>query len=516
MLKKIAQLHQSSASNRAAINTVVIYLQRFMAAGLSLFTTPIILNALGVEDYGIYTLTIGFVGMLSILNWSLSNSTQRFTAFALGEGNTAKLKAIFSTALAIHLLYGVLLFLTISGISFFFIQDMLNIPIGKIENAKNVLYIVGIVSFVNIVSIPFLGVLRAYENLIAISLVGILESFLKLGIAIILLYTLNDKLLLYATLLMIISCISILLYIFIINKKYKDVAVSFKYFSKELVNEMFSFLSWSLLGSLSLTSRNEGVQIIINIFFGVARNAAYGIAMQINSAMAILSQGIIASLGPQIVKSAGTKEYDKMIFLMRTMSKFATFSVSLIAIPLFFECPTILRIWLKTVPEDTINYVRLIIIFGQIMLLSAGIQNVFDAIGKVKTYNIWVSFILMLNLPITYVLFSFGLPSYSVIIVGMFLELVSLNVRLKLLKKHVNFSIPNFYFDAFFRVFLPSFFVAMLLYLLSFFIINIYLKLFFSFLITFVTYPFVIYKFSLEVRQKEIFTSMINKMLKRS
>jgi O-antigen/teichoic acid export membrane protein len=286
------------------------------------------------------------------------------------------------------------------------------------------------------------------------------------------------------------------------------VSVTFKYYDKGYSKEMTSFLSWSLLGSLALTSRNEGVQILMNLFFGLARNAAYGIAMQVNAAMAILSQGILGSLSPQIVKSAGSGDYKKMIFLMRTMSKFATFSVSILAIPIFFQIPTVLKIWLGEYPEDTVTFIRMIIIFGQIMLLSAGIQTVFDSIGKVRLYNIWVSFILLLNLPIGYLVFSMGFPSYSIIVVGMALELISLNVRLWLLKKYVDFSIKDFYFDTIFRVFIPSFVVAALIYAFSLLALG-------TGLITLLLYPLLIYKFSLEPKQKEIISGMLSKLLKK-
>ncbi|UPT70021.1 MAG: MATE family efflux transporter [Flavobacterium sp. JAD_PAG50586_2] len=241
-------------------------MSKVFAAALSLITTPLILKALGVEDYGLYTLTLGFVGMLAVLNWSLSNATQRYTSYAIGEGDFVKLKKVFSTALVLHFVYGLLLFSIIAVISRFFIDGLLNIPLAKIDDAKIVLYIVGFVSFINIVSIPFLGILRSQENFGAIAIVGITESILKLAIAIIILNLLNNKLIVYALLLMLISLISFLIYVYIVKRKYTIVAVSFAHYDKVHSKEMFSFLSWSLLGSLALTSRNEGVQILINLF----------------------------------------------------------------------------------------------------------------------------------------------------------------------------------------------------------------------------------------------------------
>ncbi len=515
MKKKIKDIYKSSSANRTAINTVIIYLQRFFAAGLSLITTPIILNSLGVKDYGLYTLTIGLVGMLSFLNWSLSSSTQRYIAFAIGEKNDENLKKIFSTSLVIHFFYGLLLLIVISAIGCFFVDQVLNIPTNRFQDAKNVLYVVSGITFVNIVSIPFLGVLRANENFIAISLLGIAESLLKLGIAITMFFLTDSKLIIYAFLLLFITFIVFVINYIIVKNNYKKIEINFKFYDTHLVKEMMSFFSWSLLGAVAIMSRNEGVQVLINMFFGVVKNAAYGIAMQVSAAMSILSQGIIGSISPQIIKSAGAGEISKMIFLMRTMSKFATFSISLVAIPLFFECPSILKFWLKNVPDGTIIYIRFIIIFGQVMLLSAGIQTVFDALGKVKLYNIWVSIILMLNLPISYLLFKLNYPSYSIILVGILLELASLNVRLILLKKNVEFSIKEFYYDTLIRVFLPTIFMGTIIYLLGLLHLGVFIEIVLAFLLNLLLYPIIIYKFSLEGKQKELLDGMLNKIFKK-
>lgn len=512
MLSKFQKFYQTSAANRAASNTIIIYIQRFFAAGLSLFTTPLLLKALGIEDYGLYALTIGFVGMLAILNWSLSNATQRYTAFAIGEGDFEKLKKVFSTALVIHFFYGLLLFFIIVGISYFFVENVLNIPVGKIPLAKNVLNVVAFISFISVLTIPFLGILKSQENFFSIAIIGIIESVLKLLIAILLLQLASNRLIMYSVLLLFVSLISLSIYVFIVRKKYKMVSVSAKFYDKAQAKKMSSFLSWSLVGSLALTSRNEGVQVLLNIFFGVVMNAAYGVAMQVNAAMSILSQGVLGSLSPQIIKSAGQKDYKKMIFLMRTMSKFAIFSVSVLVIPIFFEIGTILQLWLKIVPQNTVTFIRLSIIFGQIMFLSAGIQLVFDALGKVREYNIWVSLILLLNIPVAYILFKSGLPFYSIIFVGMFLELVSLQVRLLLLKKHIDFSMLDFYSDTFKRVFFPSICMATLLFSVRYLELETYLQLFITFALSILIYPALIYKIALDTQQKEIFKGLLSKV----
>lgn len=513
MINKIKGAYKNG-TGRTAINTLLIYAQRFLTAGIALITTPIILNALGVENYGLYTLSIGFVGMLSFLNWSLSSSTQRYIGVAIGAGDIARLKKIFSTALCIHLVYGLLLLAVIFVIGNYFAGSFLEIPSGKLDDARNVLIIVGFITFFTVITIPLLGVLRANENFAAISAVGVTESLLKLAIAFSLLFFSGNKLLFYALLLLAISVIVFLIYCIVIYKNYDEIKFSLQHFDKVLVKDMGSFLSWSLLGALAIMSRNQGVQVLLNMFFGVVKNAAYGVAMQVSAAMSILSQGIGGALSPKLIKSAGAGDHARMIYLMRTMSKFAIFSVSVVAIPVFFQCETILKIWLRIIPESTVIYVRLIIVFGQLQLLSAGIQTVFDALGKVKAYNLWVSIILILNLPVSYIFFKLGYPSYSILVVGMVLELVTLSIRLRLLKRYTQFSVSEFIFDSVFRVALPTVATCGLLYTLTLFQINIYMELVMSFVLTLLIYPVIIYNFSLEKEQKTMFNDLLGKVLK--
>ncbi|MFH1119635.1 MAG: oligosaccharide flippase family protein [Bacteroidota bacterium] len=508
------RISQSGGAESLAVNTLIIYTQRLTAAVLSLVTTPIILNALGVEDYGIYTLTIGLVGMLAFLNWSLSSATQRYIAFALGEGKTDKLKRIFVSTLSIHGIYGIILLIIISTIGAFFVDELLTIPINRIEAAKTILIVVSVITFVNIITVPFIGVFRAHENFLYLAILGIIESLLKLGIAVALLFVSADKLVFY-TLLMLGSTLLIFGANFYWGKKfYGEINFNPGNLDKALIKEMLSFMGWSLVGALAILSRNQAVSVLLNMFFGVIKNAAYGIAMQVNAAVAILSQGIITAVSPRIIKSAGAGENDKMIYLMRTMSKLAVLSVSIVVLPFFFEASFILKLWLKNVPEDAVLFSKLILGFGLIMLQSAGIQAVFDAIGKVKVYNLWVSVILILNIPVSYVLFLKGFPAYSIILVGMILEVISLFVRLLLLKKYLNFSIPAFLSDVFIRIGLPMVVICSVAFLIKDLGRSDFQQLVITFLLFLTVYPVGLYFLSLDRSQKEFIDNSLTRLFK--
>lgn len=509
----IEKLSDTKGANKLALNTLIIYSQRITAALLSLITTPLILNALGVEDYGIYTLTVGLVGMLAFINWSLSSATQRYIAFALGEHKHDKLKQIFASSLFIHSIYGIFLFVIIAVLGVVFIDKLLTIPAPRIEAAKTILVIVALITFINIVTVPLTGLFRAHENFLYIAILGIFESVLKLGIAVSLFYISEDKLIVYSIMLLGVTVLTFLSNLYFGVRFYTEINFNRRNLNFILIKEMLSFMGWSLLGALAVMSRNQIVSVLMNMFFGVVKNAAYGIAMQVNAAVGILSQGIIASISPRIVKLAGSGETDKMIYLMRTMSKLAVLIVSILILPFLFEAPFILRLWLNVIPEDAVLFSRLILIFGLIMLQSAGINLVFDAIGKVKTYNIWISVILILNIPISYFLFKMGLPAYTMIVVGMMLELVSLFVRLSLLKKHLNYSIREFLTDVFVKVAIPMLLVSGLVALVRYHLASDFQQLVVTFLIFFTIYPPLIFVVSLDKQQKKFFKSLLTSVL---
>jgi O-antigen/teichoic acid export membrane protein len=514
-INKIKEFYNLGSANRAILNSFVIYSQRFLSALLSLITTPLILSALGVEDYGLYTLTIGFVGMLTFVNWSLSSATQRFIGVSLGEGDFKILKKVFSTSLAIHTVYGLIIFGILSIVATAFIKDIFNISYEKYETARYLIIIVSGITLVTIMSSPVTGVLRANENFFQIAIVGLFESLSKLAIAFLIFYVIEEEqLLIFALLLLLVTIVSFFFRLTFLRKNCPFVKITYNYFDKIQLRTILSFISWSLLGALAIVSRNQAVQVILNLFFGVIKNAAYGITMQVNSALSILGQGIVGAISPQIMKSAGGDEKEKMIFLMRTMSKFALFSVSIVSIPLFFNTSALLNFWLTDVPEDTVIYTKLIIILGQVMLLSAGMNTVFNAIGKVKTYNIYISLILLFNIPLAFLFFNLGYPSYSIIIISIVLELISLQVRFLLLKKYINYDLKSLYQDMVLKTIVPLLVVYLLLSIFSLWEIKKIITVLGSFLISIIVLPLIVLKYSLERKHKEILMNLIPEKIK--
>ncbi len=399
-----------------------------------------ILNNLGVEDYGIYTLTIGLVALFGFINWSLTTSTQRFITVGLVNEDKDDLVATFSTSFFIHLAYGFLLLLMILIFGFFFTETVLDIPIDKIEIAKKVLVFVAFISFFQMIGIPFQGLLQAYENLKFVSIIGVMESILKLNAAFLLCIAPFDKLVFFALLMAFSSLLVYFVRFIYCRKNYANMSLSWNHFSIKKFKEMMGFTSWNIIGAVAILGRNQGMAVVLNIFFGVIANAAYGVALQVQAALGVFSQGIVVAMTPRILKSAGKNEEKVMLNSAYLTAKYGLFVMSFVCVPLLINMENILSLWLRVVPEDAVIFSKLIIVFLLCTAFSVGIQPIFHGINKVKAYNITISAILLSNLPIAALLFTLNFPAYSIFIVSISLEVLSFFFRLILLKKHIAFS----------------------------------------------------------------------------
>lgn len=424
-----------------AINSLLVYGQRLSTALITFFATPVILANLGVEDYGIYTLTLGLVAMFNLLNWSLTAATQRFIAVSLGEGKEERIRAVFANGFYIHAGYGLLLLLIIFTVGVWFTGQVLNIPPEKVGLAGKVIIFVGFVAFFEMLLIPFEGLLKAYEHFGSITILGISRSLLKLLAAFLLYVSPVDELLFLAML----SALSTLLVLAVIwtysIRSFDFISLSIVNYDRNVINELFAFMGWNMIGAFAIMGRNQGLAIIINLFFGVIANAAYGIATQVQAAVSIFSQGVVTALSPRIMKAAGNGDINQMLRYSNITAKYGFLTLSFIAVPLFINMPVILNLWLDEVPVDASIFAQLIMLFVLTTALSSGIQSVFLAINKVKVYHLTVSPIILLNIPVGISLFLLGFPSYSILVVSICLELVAFLVRLFMLKKYLKVSI---------------------------------------------------------------------------
>ncbi|GHT07364.1 hypothetical protein FACS189432_02470 [Bacteroidia bacterium] len=483
--------------------------------GITLYSTRLVLNTLGASDYGIFDLIAGVIAMLSFLNVAMTVSTQRYLSFHQGKGDFETQKKIFTNSWILHIGIGLIIAVALFALSPFLFNGFLNIPIDRISTAKAVYYFMAASIFFTIISVPFTASLNAHENMLWIAVVNIIESILKLAIAISLAYFIQtERLMVYGSLMAGLSIISFLLYATYCLKKYRECSVKDYQMDKPLMKELASFSSWNLFGALGSVGRTQGIAVLLNIFFGTIVNAAYGIANQIAGQMNFFSATMLRALNPQIMKSEGMGDRQRMLRLSMMASKFGFFLLAVIAIPCLFEMPAILKLWLKNVPDYATVFCSLILIGTLVNQLTIGLPSTVQATGKIKIYQIVVGSIWLFNVPVAYILLKNGLSAYSVLVSFVCIEFLACSFRLFFAKKIANLSIRE-YFN---RVFLKEIIPVTLSVVVCFFIVY-FIHSDFRFLLTITVSVIIlctgIYLFGLCKDEKLLINSMVRKFDKQ-
>lgn len=421
---------------KVAFNTGFLYGKMLITIFISLYSTRLILGALGVEDFGIFNLVAGVIGMLSFLRSAMTVSTQRYLSYNIGARDKSKLKAVFSTSKVLHLIVGlcVVLILELAGI--FLFNGRLNIPEDRVEVAKIIYHFMVLSTFFMINAVPYDASINAHENMLFDAITGILEAVCKLGIAIWIVNTDKDKLIVYGVLIASLTILIRVIKSVYCLKRYSECRASYKLaFKAKMFKEMFSFASWNLFGAFSNVVKNQGLAIILNLFVGVVSNAAFGVANQVSGQLSAFSTNIIKALNPQIVKSEGSGDRPRMLRLAIFGCKLSFFLFSFFAIPLVLEMHYILKIWLKVIPVNAEIFCQLIIIMSFFPQLTWGLMVAVQSVGKIKVYQSVVSTIIILNLPLAILLLRLGLPPYSVFIGAIFLEMLAGGARVFFAKR---------------------------------------------------------------------------------
>lgn len=436
----------SKSADKVIINTGVLYLKMALTVGISLYTTRAVLSALGTSDFGVYNLVAGVVALLAFLNAAMSTSTQRYLSVSQGMGNLSHQNSIFNNSLLIHLILGMILVIVFLGVGVFLFDGFLNIDPFRIRAAKGVYYFMILTVFFSVLSVPYVASINAHENLVYIAIVGIIEVLFKLLIAISLPFFEGDRLIYYGGLMAFVSFSSLMLYYVYCRRKYAECKIAIRQnYNKKLLKELSAFAGWNLFGAACGVGRSQGIAVILNLFFGTLVNAAYGIANQVASQMNLFSATLLRALNPQIMKSEGAKDRNRMISLSMIASKYGFFLLSFFSIPCIFEMNFILSLWLVEVPRYTEIFCQTILIAILFNQLTIGLQSAFQATGRIKTYQLMVGVTLLMNLPMIYILFSLGKSPAYALYVYVFLEMISCILRMFLFKKAVpKFSIKKY------------------------------------------------------------------------
>ena len=427
---------QQENTKRIAKNTLILYVRTLFTMLVALYTSRVILNTLEVSDFGINNVVGGVVGMFSVISSSLSSSISRFITFELGHGDINKLRRIFSTSVNIQI-----------GISL--------IPDERMV-AANWVFQCALLSFViGLISVPYNACIIAHERMSAFAYISILETILKLVIVYMLLISPYDKLISYSILFVAVAIIIRLIYGWYCNKHFAESHYRLIY-DKTLVKEMTGFAGWSFFGNTAYMLNTQGVDMLINIFFGVTLNAAKGVASQVQNAIMQFVGNFTVALNPQITKSyaAGDREY--MNKLVCRGARFSYFLLLIFAVPIVCEANYILHLWLKTVPEYAPVFLRLML-FGTLMtLLGNTMYTAILATGKIKKYQISVTIVGCLVFPLTWLAFNMGLPPETTYIIYIVIYFLLNFVRVYIAKGLMDFPIKLYIFDVIFRVIIVS------------------------------------------------------------
>ena len=426
-----------------AKNTFVLYLRMLFTLVVSLFTTRELLRVLGIEDFGLYNAIGGVVLMFGFLNNAMVSSSQRFISFALGEGLVVKQKKVFSTSILIHLTIAVVIFILLETVGLWFLNYKMTIPEGR-DSAVNWVYQAAIASFFcQIIQVPFSSSVIAHENMGFYALISIGDAILKLFVVYILTLFDSDKLKLYAVLLLSISVITLILYYSYTRIKFKECRFTW-HIERSLYKEMLSFAGWSFIGNFGFAIKDYGVNILLNIFCGPIVNAARGIAYQVMNAINGFVTNFQTAMNPQITKRYATGEVDSMVSLVKNGSRYSFYLLSIIVIPLFIRAKYVLGLWLDEVPDMTFQFMRLTLVMALINSMFGPLVTAMQATGRIKLFQITIACIMLTDLPISYLLLTFGAPPYSVMYVAIITAFIGLIARAILLNQIIKINIWTF------------------------------------------------------------------------
>lgn len=426
----------SSNNKRIAKNTLYLYARMLIVMVVSLFTVRVVLNALGVEDYGINNVVGGVVAMFSFLTSTMISASQRFFAFYLGQKDYKKLSDYFSMSFWCYVGLIVIIVILAETLGLWFVKTQLTIPAGRMDAAMWV-YQCSIISFAfSILTIPFNSMIIAREKMNIYAIGGLLEVFLKLGAAYCVFITPFDKLKVYAVLLCLMMSSVNVFYILYGYKAFAECHVK-RMWDRSIFKEVANYSGWSLFGAIAGVFRSQGINILLNMFFNPVVNAARAIAYQVNNALNLFVTNFYKAVQPQITKYYAAGEHDNMITLVFRSSRFCYYLIFLLSLPVLIETPFILTFWLKTVPENTVLFTRLVILTAIVDSTSYPLQSSISATGKIKYFQIVTGGLLIMNLPVAWLFLKMGYPPEVTMYIAITVSCIAQITRI-LFARHYN------------------------------------------------------------------------------
>jgi len=461
-------MDHKSNNKRIAKNTVFLYARTFFVMIISLYTSRVVLKALGVEDYGVFQVVGGMVAMFAVISQALSSAISRYITFEIGSGNKRRLEEVFSTSLVVQLVISIIVLVLGEVVGLWFMHTHLRIPDGRLWAANWVLQF-SLISFcVNLLSIPYNACIIAHEHMKAYAYISIFEALGKLGICFLLLAAPFDRLVYYALLLMLLTIIIRVIYTLYCHHYFEE-SVTQLHLHKTIFREMFSFAGWSFFTNANYLLNNQGVNMLVNVFFGVTFNAARGLANQVESAVMQFVNSFTTAINPQITKSYAAGDRVQMFQLIYSGSKFSFFLMYLMALPLIFEAELVLNIWLTVIPEKTVLFVQLSLVLGMFTCFGNPSVTACMATGKIRTYSLIIGTLGLLDFPIVWIAFAAGAEIEMAYYLYIIVKAIVILARIFLMKKMLGMPITDYLSKAI----TPVFMVACLASLPSFAVVSL-------------------------------------------
>jgi len=432
-----------SNNKRIAKNTLFLYFRMLLVMGVALYTSRVILKTLGVEDFGIYNAVGGIVTMFSFLNGSLGAATSRHITFELGKKDYVKLNKVFNTALLTHIGIGLIIVLLAETIGLWFFYEKMIIPQERFHAAFWVYQISILSAFISLTQVPYNATLIAHENMKIYAYVGIFEAIAKLSVALSIAYAPFDKLIFYAILLFAINVSLIVFYRVFCIKRYSESQLNICK-EPQLYKDMFKYAGSDLIGNVSVLAQGQGLNLLLNVFFGPAVNAARAIAYQVQGAVTQFGNNFMTAVRPQIIKQYAAGQTEEMFKLVYLSSNFSFYLMWIFILPLSLEADYVLTLWLGQYPDHTILFLILIFILCLIQSLKTPRTAVLHATGKLFLANITVGTLLCLAFPLAYLFLKLGCEPESVFWAANITMFLSEFLSVFILRKYVRYSIPNY------------------------------------------------------------------------
>ena len=445
-----------SSKTTIAKNTTLLYCRTVLIMLVTLYTSRVILQSLGVEDYGVYSAIGGVVSILTVVIGPIDSAISRFLTYELGHGDLVILKRYFSTGLTIMLLFSIIAVVILETAGLWFLNNKMVIAPDRMVAANWVLHLSIAAFVVNMISSPYRAAIIAHEKMSLFAYLGILDAILKLAVAFMLMLSPADKLILYAALLLGVSVMIRFIYTVVCNRRFEECRKVKMGIDRELFIGLFSFAGWNIFGATASICRGQGINILFNVFGGPVVNAAYGIAHQVNGAVDTFVNNFTTALNPSIIKSYASSQKGYMMSLVYQGARFSYFLVLFFALPLVLETDYVTKLWLGQTPKYSVVFIQMMLIYSLIESLSKTIMTGVNATGKIRLYQIVIGMFRVLILPVAYVLLMLGMSPISVMVAMVVIDVLAVIARMFMAKNIFNLSIKAYLWQVIARVLLVT------------------------------------------------------------